>query len=118
MDALLSSYSSHPVLVPISGALALGLAVGVYYSSNNSTSSSSGTSRLSESGSEAGDKEQEDQEEKEEAKSIMQPARTDLEPPKDTPFTQAELKQFDGSDESKPIYVAIKGEYLVLISLF
>ncbi|KAI0058708.1 progesterone binding protein [Artomyces pyxidatus] len=39
----------------------------------------------------------------------MQPARTDLAPPKDDPFTQEELKQFDGSDPSKPIYVAIKG---------
>jgi hypothetical protein len=40
---------------------------------------------------------------------IMQPARDDLEPPKDTPYTQAELAQFDGSDSTKPIYVAIKG---------
>ncbi|KAI0929841.1 hypothetical protein AcV5_006700 [Taiwanofungus camphoratus] len=41
--------------------------------------------------------------------SIMQPARTDLAPPKDDPFTLEELKQYDGSDGSKPIYVAIKG---------
>jgi len=32
-----------------------------------------------------------------------------LDPPKDTPFTAHELSQFDGSDVSKPIYVAIKG---------
>ncbi|KAJ8494580.1 hypothetical protein ONZ45_g9723 [Pleurotus djamor] len=43
------------------------------------------------------------------AKSIMQPPKTDLAPPKDDPITLEELKQFDGSDESKPIYVAIKG---------
>ncbi|TFY76078.1 hypothetical protein EWM64_g7934 [Hericium alpestre] len=41
--------------------------------------------------------------------SIMQPARTDLAPPKDDPFTLAQLRAFDGSDPSKPIYVAIKG---------
>lgn len=43
-------------------------------------------------------------------KSIMQPARTDLAPPKDDPFTLEELKQYDGSDGAKPIYVAIKGQ--------
>lgn len=43
-------------------------------------------------------------------KSIMQSARTDLAPPKDDPITTEELKQFDGSDSTKPIYVAIKGE--------
>lgn len=42
-------------------------------------------------------------------KSIMQPPRNDLEPPKDDPYTTEALKQFDGSDPSKPIYVAIKG---------
>ncbi|CAA7263468.1 unnamed protein product [Cyclocybe aegerita] len=42
-------------------------------------------------------------------KSIMQSTRTDLAPPKDDPFTTEELKQYDGSDPSKPIYVAIKG---------
>ena len=42
-------------------------------------------------------------------KSVMQPPRTDLAPPKDDPFTMEHLKQFDGSDPSKPIYVAIKG---------
>lgn len=42
-------------------------------------------------------------------KSIMQPPRSDLAPPKDDPITTEELKQYDGSDPSKPIYVAIKG---------
>jgi hypothetical protein len=41
--------------------------------------------------------------------SIMQAPREDLSPPKDDPFTLEELKAFDGSDASKPIYVAIKG---------
>ncbi|KAI8367666.1 cytochrome b5-like heme/steroid binding domain-containing protein [Radiomyces spectabilis] len=31
-------------------------------------------------------------------------------PPKDTPITVSELKKHDGSDESLPIYVAIKGD--------
>ncbi|KAJ3561113.1 hypothetical protein NP233_g10393 [Leucocoprinus birnbaumii] len=44
------------------------------------------------------------------AKSIMQPPREDLAPPKDDPFTTEELRQYDGSDPSKPIYVAIKGD--------
>ena len=42
-------------------------------------------------------------------KTIMQPENTNLLPPKDDPFTLAELQEFDGSDPSKPIYVAIKG---------
>ena len=45
----------------------------------------------------------------EKPKTIMQPARTDLAPPKDDPFTQEQLREFDGSDPEKPIYVAIKG---------
>jgi membrane-associated progesterone receptor component len=32
-----------------------------------------------------------------------------LDPPKDTPFSPAELAQFDGTDPNRPIYVAIKG---------
>lgn len=44
-------------------------------------------------------------------KSIMQPPRDDLQPPKDDPFTLEQLKEFDGSDPSKPIYVAIKGAF-------
>ncbi|EIN09923.1 cytochrome b5, partial [Punctularia strigosozonata HHB-11173 SS5] len=31
-------------------------------------------------------------------------------PPKDDPYTLEQLKEFDGSDPSKPIYVAIKGD--------
>ncbi|KAJ7032183.1 cytochrome b5 [Mycena alexandri] len=42
-------------------------------------------------------------------KSIMQAPRDDLAPPKDDPFTLAQLKEFDGSDPSKLIYVSIKG---------
>ncbi|TFK44035.1 cytochrome b5, partial [Crucibulum laeve] len=42
-------------------------------------------------------------------KSIMQPPRQDLAPPKDDPFTTEQLKAYDGTDSSKPIYVAIKG---------
>lgn len=41
---------------------------------------------------------------------MMQPERTDLEPPKDDPFTQEQLKAYDGTDASKPVYVAIKGK--------
>ncbi|KII92983.1 hypothetical protein PLICRDRAFT_104216 [Plicaturopsis crispa FD-325 SS-3] len=40
----------------------------------------------------------------------MQAPRTDLAPPKDDPFTLEQLKQYDGSNASKPIYVAIKGK--------
>ena len=47
--------------------------------------------------------------EKKSAPTIMQPERPDLPPPKDDPFTQEELRAFDGSDPNKPIYVAIKG---------
>ncbi|KZT18020.1 progesterone binding protein [Neolentinus lepideus HHB14362 ss-1] len=39
----------------------------------------------------------------------MQPPRADLAPPKDDEYTLAELTAYDGSDPSKPIYVAIKG---------
>ncbi|EJF65199.1 progesterone binding protein [Dichomitus squalens LYAD-421 SS1] len=39
----------------------------------------------------------------------MQPPRTDIAPAKHDPFTVEQLKQFDGTDLSKPIYVAIKG---------
>lgn len=48
-------------------------------------------------------------EEKKSLKTIMQPPRDDLDPPKDDPFTLDQLKQFDGSDNSKPIYVSIRG---------
>ncbi|KAG6883453.1 hypothetical protein C0993_006067 [Termitomyces sp. T159_Od127] len=42
-------------------------------------------------------------------KTIMQPARDDLDPPKDDPYTTEELKKYDGSTPGQPIYVAIKG---------
>ncbi|KAJ7457719.1 cytochrome b5 [Mycena latifolia] len=42
-------------------------------------------------------------------KTIMQAPREDLAPPKDDPFTLDQLKEFDGSDPAKPIYVSIKG---------
>ncbi|KAF8149347.1 cytochrome b5 [Crassisporium funariophilum] len=42
-------------------------------------------------------------------KTIMQAPKTDLAPPKDDPFTTEQLKQYDGTDPSKPILVAIKG---------
>ena len=57
------------------------------------------------------------QEEKTEKKpSIMQPERTDLDPPKNDPFTQEQLKAYDGSDPSKPVYVAIKGSFVAFHS--
>ncbi|KAH7888912.1 cytochrome b5 [Phlebopus sp. FC_14] len=43
-------------------------------------------------------------------KTIMQPPRDDLEPPKYDPITLEELEAYDGSDPSKPIYVSIKGD--------
>ncbi|KAF7327118.1 Cytochrome B5 [Mycena kentingensis (nom. inval.)] len=42
-------------------------------------------------------------------KTIMQPAREDLAPPKDDPYTLEQLKEFSGADPSKPIYLSIKG---------
>lgn len=48
--------------------------------------------------------------EKKSLKTIMQPPRDDLDPPKDDPITLEELNQYDGSDPSKPIYVSIKGD--------
>ncbi|WRT64367.1 uncharacterized protein IL334_001299 [Kwoniella shivajii] len=41
--------------------------------------------------------------------SIMSAPSTDLAPPKDDPISTSDLAQYDGSDPSKPIYVAIKG---------
>ncbi len=52
-----------------------------------------------------------------EPKSVMQPAQTDLAPPKDDPFTLEQLKEFDGTDSTKPIYVAIKGARPLLYHL-
>lgn len=39
----------------------------------------------------------------------MQAPAVQLEPPKDTPFTVEELKEYDGAHDGKGIYVAIKG---------
>lgn len=50
-----------------------------------------------------------EKEKKSETPSVMQPAQTDLAPPKEDPITVEQLKQYDGSDPSQPIYVAIKG---------
>lgn len=41
--------------------------------------------------------------------SVMQPPNENLAKPLDVPYTQEQLREFDGSDPSKPIYVAIKG---------
>lgn len=46
---------------------------------------------------------------------MMQPERTDLDPPKNDPFTQEQLKAYDGTDASKPVYVAIKGKIVRLL---
>jgi hypothetical protein len=67
------------------------------------------SSATSTSSSETGRTTQEEQTNGEETKTIMQPTRDDLLPPKDDPFTLDELKAFDGKDSSKPIYVSIKG---------
>jgi membrane-associated progesterone receptor component len=48
---------------------------------------------------------------------VMQPPRDDLLPPKDDPFTLAQLKEFDGSQEGKPIYVSIKGSSCIAASV-
>lgn len=48
---------------------------------------------------------------------MMQPERTNLDPPKNDPFTQEQLKAYDGTDASKPVYVAIKGKITRLLKL-
>lgn len=58
----------------------------------------------------ASEKEKQDSETTEK-KPVMQSERTDLAPPKDDKYTLEELKQYDGNDPAKPIYVAIKGMY-------
>lgn len=40
---------------------------------------------------------------------IMQPPNVNLAEPLDVPYTQEQLREFDGSHPTKPIYVAIKG---------
>ncbi|PKI85322.1 hypothetical protein MVES_000317 [Malassezia vespertilionis] len=42
----------------------------------------------------------------------LEPSTTPTQPPKDDPFTPEELAHFDGTDESKPVYVAVKGMFL------
>jgi hypothetical protein len=49
-------------------------------------------------------------EEDSQPKSIMQPEKTNLAPPRDDPFTLEELQEFDGTNPEKPIYVSIKGD--------
>ncbi|GAA6021107.1 hypothetical protein JCM11491_004418 [Sporobolomyces phaffii] len=39
-----------------------------------------------------------------------QPDAAQLDPPKDTPFTKAQLAKYNGADPDTPIYVAIKGK--------
>jgi membrane-associated progesterone receptor component len=51
------------------------------------------------------------EEENKPLKTIMQPPVAELDPPKEDPYTVEQLKAFDGEDPSKPIYVAIKGEF-------
>ena len=41
----------------------------------------------------------------------MSAPRTDLAPPKDAPFTLAQLSDYDGTKEGNPIYVSIKGTF-------
>lgn len=48
-------------------------------------------------------------------KSIMQAATADLAPPKDDPYSTIQLKEYDGSDPTKPIFVAIKGKLFLYI---
>jgi membrane-associated progesterone receptor component len=49
---------------------------------------------------------------------IMQPPSSNLPEPLDVPYTQEQLKEFDGSDPSKPIYVSIKGTTALPLVLF
>ncbi|GAA5911004.1 hypothetical protein JCM6882_006746 [Rhodosporidiobolus microsporus] len=41
---------------------------------------------------------------------VAKPPPPELDPPKDTPFSKAELAKYDGKDADTPIYVAIKGQ--------
>ncbi|KAG8932473.1 hypothetical protein FRC02_001097 [Tulasnella sp. 418] len=41
--------------------------------------------------------------------SVMSPPRNDLNPPKTDPFTLEELRQYDGTEADRPIYVSLKG---------
>lgn len=48
---------------------------------------------------------------------MMQPERQNLAPPKDDPFTLEQLREFSGTDPSKPLYVSIKGKIFDLYDL-
>ncbi|KAI3628893.1 hypothetical protein CBS14141_000596 [Malassezia furfur] len=39
----------------------------------------------------------------------LEPSTKPTEPPKEDPITVEELAKYDGSDSSKPVYVAVKG---------
>jgi len=52
--------------------------------------------------------------EKEQLKTVMQSPRMNLAPPKDDPFTIEQLRELDGTDLSKPIYVAINGWFIIV----
>ncbi|TCD66309.1 hypothetical protein EIP91_001555 [Steccherinum ochraceum] len=96
MSSLLSlSTLSTPAVVSLLALLPVALYLYTRFSSQPSLSASPQT--------------QEEEKEEKETKSIMQPPRTDLAPPKDDPFKLEQLKEFNGADASKPIYVAIKG---------
>lgn len=41
----------------------------------------------------------------------MEPTTHPTHPPKDDPFTDEDLAQYDGSDANKPVYVCIKGKH-------
>ncbi len=82
--------------------VALFLAVPAFYLYHRITSSETTSASTSSMDSSKSDDEK--------PKTIMQPARIDLDPPKDDPFTVEQLKEFDGSNAEKPVYVAIKGE--------
>ena len=51
-------------------------------------------------------------------KSVMQAAREDLLPPKNDLYSTEQLRQYDGSNPSGPIYVAIKGGLIYPFSFF
>ena len=94
-------YSLVILLYPL--AIALPFALLFFYRSNSTTTTSTTTTTANNNPS----SDQTNSDPK--PKTIMQPAREDLRPPLDDPYTLEELKQFDGSDPSKPIYVSIKG---------
>src|ERR1700722_68091 len=93
-------YSLVILLYPL--AIALPFALLFFYRSNSTTPSTTANNNNNNPSSDQTNSDPK-------PKTIMQPAREDLRPPLDDPYTLEELKQFDGSDPSKPIYVSIKG---------